>query len=328
MDQLRRTAVAPPEMAGARFDQIAAAVFPDFSRSRLKEWIDAGALTVDGEQAAPKTRLRGGEQLALDAILSPEVPVAPEDIPLDCVYEDESLLVIDKPAGLVVHPGAGNPSGTLQNALLARDSSLALVPRAGIVHRLDKDTSGLLVVARNLTAQQRLAQMIENRDIHRVYLAVCQRVLTAGGRVDAPIDRHPRDRTRMAVREGGREAHTLYRVVERFRAQTLVEVTLETGRTHQIRVHMAHIRAPLVGDPAYGGRPRLPPAPAAELVVQLRGFGRQALHAARLAFAHPATGAPLEFSSPLPADFEALLSALRQDRDGAAESARDSGARR
>ena len=222
------------------------------------------------------------------------------------------------PAGLVVHPGAGNPGGTLLNALLYYDASLVAVPRAGLVHRLDKDTSGLLVVARNLTSQQRLAAMLERHRIRRTYRAVCQTVLTGGGTIDAPIDRNPQDRTRMAVRQGGRPARTHYRVLERFRAQSFIELELETGRTHQIRVHMAHIRAPLVGDPVYGGRPRLPAQPSDALKEMLQQFPRQALHAAALEFTHPGDGRELSFASPLPADIEALLAVLRADAAGSA----------
>src|SRR5690606_25344 len=207
------------------------------------------------------------------------------------VHEDEALLVIDKPAGLVVHPGAGNPSGTLQNALLHRYPELEVLPRAGLVHRLDKDTSGLLLVARTLTAHTALVAALERREIRRTYQAICQGVLTGGGSIDAPIARHRRERTKMAVAAGGREARTHYRVVERFRAHTHCEIELETGRTHQIRVHMAHIRAPLLGDPVYGGRPRLPPAPSDELRIALQSFRRQALHASRLRLTHPLTGA-------------------------------------
>ena len=322
MDTIKRAALVPDELAGSRFDQAAARVWPEFSRSRLKAWIDAGDLLVDGGRAAPKRRLEGGETLTLDAVLEPVVDMQPQPIPLDVIWSDESLFVIDKPPGLVVHPGAGNPAGTLQNALLALDPGLAVVPRAGIVHRLDKDTSGLLVIARDVSVQQRLAAMIEQREVSRVYRAVCQGVLTAGGTIDAPIDRNPRDRKRMAVRMGGRPATSHYRVIDRFRAQTLVEVTLETGRTHQIRVHMAHIRAPLVGDPVYGGRPRLPGSPAAGLVQVLQRFSRQALHATRLGFEHPLLGQPLEFERPPPEDFQVLIAELESDRRAAAEAGR------
>ena len=313
----RRVAI-PPEMAGRRLDQAAAALLPEYSRSRLKAWIDSGEMTLDGEPAEPKRKVRGGEEIVLSAALEPAVPLVSEPIPVTVRYADDALLIVDKPAGLVVHPGAGNPSGTLQNALLHLEPALAALPRAGLIHRLDKDTSGLLIVARTLEAQHRLAAQLERREIHRTYRAVCQGVLTGGGTVDAPIGRHPRDRLRMAIVEGGRPAVTHYRVVERFRAHTHVEVELETGRTHQIRVHMASLRAPLVGDPLYGGRPRFPRRPTDRLRAALERFPRQALHASRLELEHPLTGAPIAVESPLPDDIEALLAALRDDAAAAA----------
>jgi 23S rRNA pseudouridine1911/1915/1917 synthase len=306
----------PAELAGLRLDQAAATLLPEFSRSRLRAWIDEGALTVGGQEAKPRLKLKGGEALALDTELEAVIEAAPEPIPLQIVHADEALLVIDKPAGLVVHPGAGNRSGTLQNALLHRYPELALLPRGGLVHRLDKDTSGLLLVARTLSSHTALTAAIERRDVKRSYRAICQGVLTGGGTVDAPIGRHRRERTKMAVTEGGREARTQYRVLERFRVHTYCELELETGRTHQIRVHMAHIRAPLLGDPVYGGRPKLPPAAGDELRAALQGFRRQALHACRLELDHPATGARIAFESPLAADFAALLEMLRADARG------------
>jgi len=309
---LRRT-VIPPEQAGRRLDQAAAELLADFSRSRLKGWIERGDLTLAGRQAEPKTRVREGEELALDVQLEPVIPVEPQAIPLQVVHEDPAFLVIDKPANLIVHPGAGHPSGTLQNALLHLDPELAAVPRAGIVHRLDKDTTGLLLVARTLDAHKVLVERLERREIERTYEGICQSVLTGGGEIDAPIGRHPRDRLRMAVMEGGRGAVTRYRVLQRFRAHTHVRIQLETGRTHQIRVHFAHLRAPLVGDPLYGGRPRLPKSPDPALRARLQGFARQALHAQRLAFPHPLSGQPATFESPLPGDMAALLGALRAD---------------
>jgi 23S rRNA pseudouridine1911/1915/1917 synthase len=311
-----RESLIPDDLAGQRFDQAAAVLFDEFSRSRLKIWIESGELTLAGHTAAPKTRVSGGEAIRLDAEVEAVVPVEPEAIPLTIVHEDEDLLVVDKPAGLVVHPGAGNPAGTLQNGLLAHDPALAAVPRAGIVHRLDKDTTGLLVVAKTLTAHQGLVAALERREIHRGYEAVCQGVMTGGGEVDAPIGRHPRERLRMAVIERGRRAVTHYRVIERFRAHTHVRVELETGRTHQIRVHMAHIRYPLVGDPLYGGRPRLPKSPSVALVAALREFKRQALHARRLELSHPVSGERLELESPLPHDMRALVEILRADTSG------------
>lgn len=315
MERISRRVVVPDELAGRRLDQAAAVLLAEFSRSRLKHWIETGQLTVAGAAAVAKAKVRGGEELVLEAELEPLADVEAEAISLDVVYEDDQVLVVDKPAGLIVHPGAGNPAGTLQNALLHFDPRLAAVPRAGLVHRLDKLTSGLMVVARTLSAQRSLAEQIERREVERVYRAVCNGVLTGGGRVDAPIGRHPRDRTRMAVREGGRPARTDYRVLERFRAHTYLELRLQTGRTHQIRVHMAHIRAPLVGDPVYGGRPKLPRRPSAALRQCLQSFRRQALHASALSFSHPASGERLRFESPLPADLETLLGVLRADRE-------------
>jgi 23S rRNA pseudouridine1911/1915/1917 synthase len=313
MDRLSRRLIVPEELKGRRLDQAAALLLPEFSRSRLKAWIDTGHLTLAGRSARGRTLLKGGEQLELEADLEPAVEAAPEPIDLVVVHEDAALVVIDKPVGLVVHPGAGNPSGTLQNALLHRFPDLAVLPRAGLVHRLDKDTSGLLLVARTLHVHKLLVASLERREIRRSYQAICVGALTGGGRIDAPLGRHRRERTKMAVVEGGREARTSYRVIERFRAHTHIDVELETGRTHQIRVHMAHVRAPLVGDLVYGGRPRLPPQPSAELTALLQGFRRQALHATRLAFEHPTRGEPCVFESPLPEDMRALLRALRAD---------------
>ena len=296
-------------------------VLNEFSRSRLKIWIDAGQLTLDGNKTEPSRKVHGGEEVVLDAPIEPLVPVKPEPIPLTLLHEDAAVFVIDKPVGLVVHPGAGNLTGTLQNALLSLDPTLAGVPRAGIVHRLDKDTSGLLVVARTLHAHATLVAQLERREVQRRYLGVCQSVLTGGGDVDAPIGRHPRDRLKMAVTANGRIALTRYRVLERFRAHTYLQLQLATGRTHQIRVHLAHLRTPLVGDPLYGGRPRLPRAPSSELRGALQGFRRQALHASRLEFRHPDSGRQARYESPLAEDMEALLAALRDDAAGVGEPA-------
>ena len=313
IETVTRSAVVPAELAGQRLDRAAAEIWSDFSRSKIRQWIEAGDLTVDGKTVLPRFKLSGGEQIAVATTIEPVIDFAPEAISFERVYEDSDIIVVNKPPGLVVHPGAGNPRGTLLNALLHYDSALAAVPRAGLVHRLDKDTSGLMVIARNLSAQQQLAAMIEAHEVIRNYAAVCQTVLTGGGVVDAPIDRNPRDRTRMAVRQGGRAARTHYRVLQRFRAHTHIELTLETGRTHQIRVHMAHIRAPLVGDPVYGGRPRLPSGPSDRLRELLQQFPRQALHARSLQFAHPRSGEPMNFSAPLPEDMQHLLTELARD---------------
>jgi 23S rRNA pseudouridine1911/1915/1917 synthase len=317
-----RTARVPDAAAGRRFDAVLAELFPEFSRSRLADWIKAGQARLDGREARPRDPVRGGEAVTLEVVLAPQTDAAPEDIALDIVHEDEAVFVIDKPAGLVVHPGAGNPAGTLVNALLHRDPALAALPRAGIVHRLDKDTSGVMVVARTLPAHTALVAQLSAREVHRQYLAIVVGPLVAGGTASAAIDRHPRDRLRMAVRDDGREAVTHYRLRERFRAHTALECRLETGRTHQIRVHMAHLRHPIVGDPLYGGPLKLPRGATPELLEALRGFRRQALHAEVLEFIHPITGEPLRCSAPVPADMQQLLRALREDARAHAEGGR------
>jgi 23S rRNA pseudouridine1911/1915/1917 synthase len=309
----RLNATVPDELAGRRFDQVLAELFPDFSRSRLTAWVKSGDVLLAGERAIPRQIVRGGERIELQVKLEREIGAEPEAIDLEIVHEDADVIVVAKPPGLVVHPGAGNRAGTMQNALLHHDPGLANIPRGGIVHRLDKDTSGLLVVARSMRAHTALVEQLSARDMHRQYLAIVYGAMVAGGRVDEPIGRHPRDRLKQAVREDGREAITHYRVRERFRAMTLVECRLETGRTHQIRVHMAHVRHPLVGDSQYGGLLRLPKGASPALAEALRGFRRQALHAERLEFVHPATGEPVAFEAPLPADMQALLAALRDD---------------
>jgi 23S rRNA pseudouridine1911/1915/1917 synthase len=303
----------PEELAGQRLDQALAAVLSDYSRSRLKQWIESGEIRVDGRPWRPRDKVHGGELVELRATITEQGRVEAQPIPLDIVHEDPHVLVVNKPAGLVVHPGAGNPDSTLQNALLALDPSLAALPRSGIVHRLDKDTSGLLLVARTLPAHTALVRMLGQREVHREYEAICRGVMTGGGTVDAPIDRHPVDRVRMAVREDGREAITHYRVIRRFRAHTHVRVELETGRTHQIRVHLAHVGYPLVGDRVYGGRLALPGGASEELRVALREFPRQALHAARLSLSHPVEDSMLEVSAPLPEDMVELLGILALD---------------
>jgi 23S rRNA pseudouridine1911/1915/1917 synthase len=307
----------PDTQAGQRLDQALATLLPDYSRSRLKTWIESGEVLVDGNTRRPRDKVSGGEAVEVAAALPEEGAARPQAMPLTFVHEDAHVLVLDKPAGLVVHPGAGNPDSTLQNALLAHDPGLAVLPRAGIVHRLDKDTSGLLIVARTLPAHTALVRMLEERSIHREYEAVCRGVMTGGGTVDAPIDRHPTDRVRMSIRDSGRDAVTHYRVITRFRAHTHVRVQLETGRTHQIRVHLTHAGYPLVGDRVYGGRLALPKGIGEDLRQALRDFPRQALHAARLQLAHPVTGRPLEVVAPLPGDMVRLLGQLAADARGA-----------
>jgi 23S rRNA pseudouridine1911/1915/1917 synthase len=306
-------AEVPPELAGQRFDQILPRLFPGYSRAHLAAEVRAGRVSLDGREVPPRTRVRGGEIAAWEHVDEPVLGDRPEAIDLRIVFEDADLLVIDKPAGLVVHPGAGNRAGTMLNALLHHDPGLGQVPRAGIVHRLDKDTSGLLVVARSLPAHTALTRMLAARDIHRRYAAVVNGVPVAGGTVDAPMDRHPTDRLRRAVREGGRPAVTHYRVRKKFRAHALLQCELETGRTHQIRVHMAHAGWPLVGDQLYGRGLKLPRGATPRLADTLRGFKRQALHAEHLAFEHPVSGEALAFDAEPPRDFLELLAALRED---------------
>ncbi len=315
MTTIRHEATVPLGAAGRRFDQALAEMFPDYSRSRLSGWIKSGAVTLDGAQAPPRQLLRGGEQVLLQVELENEVTSTPEAIALDIVHEDEHLLVLNKPAGLVVHPGAGNPAGTLLNALLHHDPRLAELPRAGIVHRLDKDTSGLMVVARTLPAYTALVDLLSRHEVERQYEAVVLGTMVSGGTVDAPIGRSMGDRLRQAVRdeEDGKRAVTHYRLRERFRAHSLLQCQLETGRTHQIRVHLAHVGHPLIGDPLYGGGLKLPKGAGAELIATLRGFRRQALHAEKLSFIHPISAEALSFSAERPADQLALIEALRMD---------------
>lgn len=305
-------AVVGMKLAGKRLDQALPLLFPDFSRSRLQQWIKQGLVTLDGKVCRPRDKVSGGETVDLEALLEDQVECCPQNIPLDLVYEDDQIIVVNKPVGLVVHPAPGNPDGTMQNALLYHDPELIQLPRAGIVHRLDKETSGLLVVARTIGAHRFLVEKLQAREFEREYHAIVTGVMTAGGTVDEPIGRHPIHRTRMAVVFNGKPAVTHYRVLERFRAHTYVKVKLETGRTHQIRVHLAHIRYPLVGDPVYSGRLRLPAGASEQLKDELRKFKRQALHARRLGLVHPGTGEWMEWEAPVPEDMESLLVVLRQ----------------
>ncbi len=312
MAEESQTKLVPDDLAGKRLDQALATMFPEYSRSRLKSWILQGFVTIDGGEKRPKDLVSGGETVALQPVEELGVVSAPEPMALDILCEDDALLVVNKPAGLVVHPGAGNMRGTLMNGLLHHTADLAELPRAGIVHRLDKDTSGLLLVGKTLQSHTALVRMLAAREISRRYLAICNGVLTGGGTIDAPIGRHPVDRLRMSVQDKGKPAVTRYRVVERFKAQTLISVELESGRTHQIRVHFAHRRHSLVGDPVYGGRMALPPASDDSFIETFRNFRRQALHAAHLKFLHPVTSDPVDIETPPPADFQNLLEALRR----------------
>lgn len=302
------------ELAGRRLDLVAAELFPDFSRARLQQWLKEGRLTRNDKPVKPKDKAQIGDRLLLQAEQEQQVSDRPQDLALEVVFEDDALLVINKPAGMVVHPAAGHADGTLLNAVLYHCPQLDEMPRAGIVHRLDKDTSGLMVVAKTLQAQTALVAQLQDRSMGREYDAVALGVLTSGGKVDAPIGRHPKDRKRQAVVvSGGKPAVTHYRVVQRFRAHTHVRCKLETGRTHQIRVHLAHLRHPLVGDPLYGGRLKLPAGASEELKEFLRSFPRQALHARSLGLIHPVSGEALSWQADMPEDMQLLLTLLDED---------------
>lgn len=297
-------------MAGWRLDQALAELFPQYSRSRLQQWLREGRIRVDAASMRARDKVAGGELVEMTAVAGGDTPWAGEPLPLEIVHEDEALIVINKPCGLVVHPAAGNRSGTLVNALLHYAPELAGVPRAGIVHRLDKDTSGLMVVARSLEAHTYLVNRIQRRLVGREYLALVYGEPVSGGRIDEPVGRHPVHRQRMAVTPTGKPAATRYRIVERFKGFTLIRAALESGRTHQIRVHMSHLKHPVVGDPVYG-RLRIPRGAGEELAEGLRRLKRQALHAERLALTHPLTGQPVQWRVALPEDILALLRVLR-----------------
>lgn len=316
MHKLKLSTEIEQSQLGMRLDQALSALFPDYSRSRIKDWIVNNKVTVnDVIVNKPKERVLGGEKIIINAEIEEETYHQPEDIKLDIVYEDDDILVINKPRDLVVHPGAGNPDGTVLNALLHYYPDIARVPRAGIVHRLDKDTTGLMVVAKTINAQTHLVDALQHREITREYEAVAMGIITAGGTVDQPITRHPTKRTHMAVFPTGKPAVTHYRVMEKYRLHTRLRLRLETGRTHQIRVHMAHIAHPLIGDPLYGGRPR-PPKGASESFIQtLRDFDRQALHATMLRLYHPITGELMQWNAPIPQDMQTLIQALQEDTE-------------
>ncbi|ENF8749853.1 23S rRNA pseudouridine(1911/1915/1917) synthase RluD [Vibrio fluvialis] len=312
--QIELTHTVKESQLGQRLDQAVAELFTDFSRSRLKEWLLEGKVMVNGTVVTkPRTKVMGGEAITVQAELEDEQRWEAQDIPLNIVYEDDDIIVINKPRDLVVHPGAGTPDGTVLNALLFHYPPIAEVPRAGIVHRLDKDTTGLMVVAKTVPAQTRLVRELQKRNITREYEAIAIGKMTAGGMIDKPIGRHSTKRTLMAVSPLGKPAVTHYRVAEHFREHTRLRLRLETGRTHQIRVHMAYLQHPLLGDTAYGGRARIPKGATQELTDMIRCFDRQALHAVMLRFAHPITGEELEFHAPVPDDMVVMTEALRED---------------
>lgn len=307
--------IVPNEFGGERLDKVLVELFPDFSRSRLQSWIKSGNVTVNGDVKKAKERLIGGEQIIIDAVVEDQDAFEPENIDIDVVYEDDSIAIINKPVGMVVHPAAGNWTGTLLNALLFRYPAIGVVPRAGIVHRLDKDTSGLMVVAKTIEAHKDLVEQLQERSVSREYLALVYGYVTSGGTIDEPIGRHYKDRKKMAVvLEGqGKEAVTHYRVEERFEDFSLLRAKLETGRTHQIRVHMSYIHYPLVGDGVYGGRARSPKGASEELRQAIRGFPRQALHATKLGLIHPGTKEYMEWEVPIPADMDELINIIRDN---------------
>lgn len=306
-------ALVPTDSSGKRLDQIAAKMFPDYSRARLQSWIKDGSLLVNNQKMRPRDKVLEGDEIAVNATLKSQERWVSEPLQLDIVYEDDCLLVINKPDGVVVHPAAGHHDGTLLNGLLHHCSELELLPRAGIVHRLDKNTTGLMVVAKTLKAHTSLVQQLQLREVSRIYEAVVNGVLTAGGTIDLPLGRHRVNRKKRAVVDDGQEAVTHYTVIRRFQAHTHVQVKLETGRTHQIRVHFAHQRYPLVGDKTYGGRLQLYKGCSEDLATHLRGFGRQALHARSLGLTHPDTKEAMQFDAPLPDDMCNLLAALGAD---------------
>lgn len=313
-ERIVKEAQVPFDLGGNRFDQIATELFNDYSRSRIQSWIKEGALKVDGQIIKPKEKLFGGEMVTLDIVIEAQEDHEAQEMALDIVYEDSSIMIVNKPAGLVVHPAVGNRDGTLMNAILHHAPETAHIPRAGIVHRLDKETTGLMVVAKTLVAQTDLVSQLQERSMGREYEAISIGVMTGGGVVNEPIGRHPHNRQKQAVEPlHGKDAVTHYRLVERFKNHTHIRLKLETGRTHQIRVHMAFIQYPLIGDPQYGGRLKMPKACTPELQGQLRNFRRQALHAKRLELSHPVTGEWMEWEVDLPDDMKQLLEALKAD---------------
>ena len=307
------SAKIPSELAGQRLDQALAVLFADITRSQMQQWIKDGRVTLNGHAPRKRDKVTAGDRVVIRVPPPVDAGWRAQAIPLEIVYEDGELLVINKPPGLVVHPGAGNPEGTLLNALLNHALKLAALPRAGIVHRLDKDTSGLMVVAKTERARQHLIAQLQEHSVEREYLAIVNGVMVAGGTIDVPIGRHRTQRTRMAVSSQGKAAVSHYRVMKKYRAHTLVQVKLESGRTHQIRVHMAHLNYPVVGDPVYGGRLKIPSGASERLKDVLRGFRRQALHALKLSLTHPGTGKRVQWATSVPQDMSELMEALAQD---------------
>ncbi len=302
--------IIPERFAGQRIDTALSEMLPDYSRSKISSWVRSGMATIKGKPFKPKDKADGDEIVTLSIIKEPSVEWSAENIKLDVVYQDEDIIVVNKPAGLVTHPGSGNWTGTLANALLHYDSGLQNLDRAGIVHRLDKNTSGLMVVARSEVAQKYLSEQIQEHQVSREYSAIVYGHMISGGTIDEPIGRDPKDRIKQAVVDNGKIALTHYRVIDRFSHHTHVKAVLETGRTHQIRVHMSHIGHPLVADPMYGGRLRFPKKADEKLKDALKGFNRQALHSRKLALKHPVSGELMSWEAPLPKDLQQLLEVL------------------
>jgi len=307
--------VVPVELSGLRFDHILTELMPEYSRSRLQQWIKQGQATVNGQTLKPKEKIKVNDLIEVKAELESQGDWLPEDIPLNIVFEDDEIIIINKPTNMVVHPAAGNYTGTLVNALLHHYPDIEAVPRAGIVHRLDKDTTGLMVVAKTLTAHAHIVEQLQSREMGREYEAVVIGAMTGGGTINEPIARSPKNRKKMAVNPFGKKAVTHYRILQRYPSHTHIRVKLETGRTHQIRVHMSHIKRPLVGDTNYGGRFKLPHAVNDEMKECLRNFSRQALHAKKLTLIHPATGEEMSWESELPNDLQHLLNVLDDNND-------------
>jgi 23S rRNA pseudouridine1911/1915/1917 synthase len=313
LDKKTETLIIPDSLRELRLDQALAQILPDYSRSQIQQWIESGGVLVNHLACKAKMKVKGGEVVTIEVTFKSHAPALAQNIPLSILFEDESILIINKPVGMVVHPGAGNADQTLFNALLHYSSQLQFLPRAGILHRLDKNTSGLLVVAKTSTAFKKLSHQLKNRTIKREYQAIVQGSFISGGLINAPIGRHPIHRKRMTVTDTGKPSQTHYRIIEKFRAHTLMRIRLETGRTHQIRVHFSHIHHPVVGDPVYGGRIQLAKGMSAQLITAIREFKRQALHACALGLHHPETDELIEWQIDLPDDMQQLIQILRDD---------------
>lgn len=313
MQSIHHTGIISEELGGSRLDSALARLFNQYSRSQIKSWIESGYVQINGTQPRPRNIVFPGDKITLSAPVITHGAIEPQDIPFTVLYEDNDLIVVDKPAGCVVHPGAGNIDQTLANGLLHRYSELSPLPRAGLIHRLDKETSGLLIVARHPLSYQKLVQLMAQREISRQYLALCNGIIVAGGTIDQPIGRDANNRLKMTIRRDGRKAITHYRVAERFRAHTLLDINLETGRTHQIRVHLSHLGNPVVGDSRYGGRTRLPKQALEDFSNALSALDRHALHAKTIAFEHPFIDKEVHVESPIPDTIQKLLALAKSD---------------